>query len=969
MARENLHSAERDENLTTNEKASAKFMMQGDWKTRNELIESLKQEGLAPEVLAGSISTLWRKSYKLPLGRAVLLKTFADEFAPDKSTPTEYKPGEPVQSPRTAGDATDSISPTASERVWLKIMYEGELSPTERIERFKEMFSPESFSDAAMSLHKKGYRIPVHNELDDIYYALDEKNKPRKQTSGDKTPVEKKEAPAKSSSDNNKDEELSPAEKIWVEIMTDTTREEAVKKLRKAGFTAEMFSDVSMSIYKKKGYGIPAHAMNDIYADLSKEPITQKDKTWLEELLGKLREDEAPGKAIAGKIKELASKGYAEASAIINFLTGKYPEMADSSEQEVIPSEMKLKGLQFANQGLKELMDQQDKINAESEEKLAELLGEEKISEILGEFRKLYDEYEKRDEARFTPAMQKLALGKSNALATEIEHAIMIAEDYIALAKGVTETGGIGIRGHAGNIHLVGDKTLHKNLQDILVSTFDYKWDTGKGIETSRATLQGAIYKLNEIDKKRASNTIEKSDFSRAEAILGKVWEQLERLERENVVDRFEQYIQNPKQQSTQAPAGSAPPLPFKAILTPADLVAELRRLNKNIEFRIGNPGLDAGASFNIYCSIQNFNIPSQFYVNSSGQLSNKGNPGGTYNIFTVKPIQGNENILLPEKGPAKTPAAPIKTYEELIRALQAANPQADIRMGLRSDSSYGQVFYCNVSPVLLVRPPGVEYNDKWGMNTGSRSSADFVYAKFKSLDQTNEHLTQPTTPSAPGTPTQKKKSTAIPTPIDQLTFLKKQLLRLAFNYDVITGYYNKHIENAADADKPIWQAEKDLFIQSGVKIAKIVEELNKPGADRAAAIAHVQNLQNFHAANQMRSDYGRKWWALDVNTDDLTVSTIGAIEQSKQPIGQSQAQTDKAWAEYFVKYLGGDMTQSQRVVALVNIVRAMGNPGTAAQKAAKTELSEYFALMGIKSCEKFLEYEQKIIKQGGKIA
>ena len=202
-----------------------------------------------------------------------------------------------------------------------------------------------------------------------------------------------------------------------------------------------------------------------------------------------------------------------------------------------------------------------------------------------------------------------------------------------------------------------------------------------------------------------------------------------------------------------------------------------------------------------------------------------------------------------------------------------------------------------------------------------------------------------------------------------QILGFKKQLLQMAFYYDVIASYYETSIQQSTGKDKNIYKKEQDLFMKSGVKIANIVEEIDG-GLDADGITDKINDLEMYHelAISNMQTDYGKNWFDININRD-YTMKIVGVVKQG-EPTAQTEAErkmeekaNKKAWAEYYAGYLGGDITRGYRVVELVekvNLVPIAGDEDRFKQyDLDKAELSDLFAEMGEKSCEKFLQWEQ----------
>lgn len=92
-------------------------------------------------------------------------------------------------------------------------------------------------------------------------------------------------------------------------------------------------------------------------------------------------------------------------------------------------------------------------------------------------------------------------------------------------------------------------------------------------------------------------------------------------------------------------------------------LITELKRLNPNVEIKLGNPELDSAAYERIFCSVSadNLKLPEGFYFNDKNGITNKHNTeSGTYISLHVEDIKlANPSFLLSE--------APEPKYQELV--------------------------------------------------------------------------------------------------------------------------------------------------------------------------------------------------------------------------------------------------------------------------------------------------------------
>jgi len=226
-------------------------------------------------------------------------------------------------------------------------------------------------------------------------------------------------------------------------------------------------------------------------------------------------------------------------------------------------------------------------------------------------------------------------------------------------------------------------------------------------------------------------------------------------------------------------------------------------------------------------------------------------------------------------------------------------------------------------------------------------------------------------TPEPKQEPTPKPQQTSVN---DNMLAFKKQLLHMAFCYDMISSYYTQSIAKSSGQEQADFKTEKALFVKGGIRVAHIVKKIDS-GLDEKGLGTEVHGLQSAHAqeAPQMTTQYGKDWWSIDVS-QDLVLSIVGLIKQGQpkpktqgnETEAQQEVRSKESRATYYAGYLNGDMAVAMQVVELVDRIR-IAKPVDRMQPAEKAQydkekaaLSELYAVMGIKSCEKFLQYEQQ---------
>lgn len=166
-------------------------------------------------------------------------------------------------------------------------------------------------------------------------------------------------------------------------------------------------------------------------------------------------------------------------------------------------------------------------------------------------------------------------------------------------------------------------------------------------------------------------------------------------------------------------------------------LINEIRKLNPDVEIRIGNPQFDSLASNRIFSSVpmDKLKLPEGFYANDKNGITNKHNTEtGLYSSLSVDSIQSMAvGLTLPNVDVSKS----LETTDvrEIAIALQRLNPNVQIRLGNPAyDSMASERIYCSVPMNELALPQPFYYNDKNGI-TNKHESQSGMYASISVED------------------------------------------------------------------------------------------------------------------------------------------------------------------------------------------------------------------------------------------
>jgi len=241
--------------------------------------------------------------------------------------------------------------------------------------------------------------------------------------------------------------------------------------------------------------------------------------------------------------------------------------------------------------------------------------------------------------------------------------------------------------------------------------------------------------------------------------------------------------------------------------------------------------------------------------------------------------------------------------------------------------------------------------------------------------------FSMPTPPLPPKAPTPPKpiKSSEPLKPIthqDQhdINVAKKSLQELAFQYDMISSYYELPADQTISGNKAQDKVEQKMFADDVKRIATLVRKLNEGAQirDRESLDKEFELLQQHHddTLPQMQSDYGMQWWIINLDIgNDYTISTLAVINESHK-----EQQTDKtintnAWANYFARHLNNDMTKATEVATLVQKVQEkygggysrledmqhMSDAERSEYSNDMSQLRDYFSQMGEQVCVQVL--------------
>ena len=174
-------------------------------------------------------------------------------------------------------------------------------------------------------------------------------------------------------------------------------------------------------------------------------------------------------------------------------------------------------------------------------------------------------------------------------------------------------------------------------------------------------------------------------------------------------------------------------------------LINEIRKLNPNIEIRVGDPQFDSLAGERIFSSVpmEQLRLPEGYYSNDKNGITNKHNTES--GLYTTLSVESLDNMVVGQTLPSVNANKPLETtnVEEIAIALQRLNPGVSIRLSNPElDPEAYRKIYCSVPISDLALPQPFYYNDKNGI-TNKHQSASGQYASIdvEDLSKANPSL------------------------------------------------------------------------------------------------------------------------------------------------------------------------------------------------------------------------------------
>jgi|GEM_PF-5183819 len=160
-------------------------------------------------------------------------------------------------------------------------------------------------------------------------------------------------------------------------------------------------------------------------------------------------------------------------------------------------------------------------------------------------------------------------------------------------------------------------------------------------------------------------------------------------------------------------------------------LINEIRKLNPNVEIRVGDPQFDSLASERIFSSVpmEQLKLPEGYYSNEKNGITNKHNT--ETGLYTTLSVESLDDMVVGQTLPSVDASKPLETtnVEEIAIALQRLNPGVSIRLSNPElDSEAYRKIYCSVPVSDLALPQPFYYNEKNGI-TNKHQSATGQYA------------------------------------------------------------------------------------------------------------------------------------------------------------------------------------------------------------------------------------------------
>lgn len=174
-------------------------------------------------------------------------------------------------------------------------------------------------------------------------------------------------------------------------------------------------------------------------------------------------------------------------------------------------------------------------------------------------------------------------------------------------------------------------------------------------------------------------------------------------------------------------------------------LINEIRKLNPNVEIRVGDPNFDSLASSRIFSSVplEQLKLPEGYYSNEKNGITNKHNTiSGLYTSLSVESL---DDMVVGQTLPSVDASRPLETTnaKDIAIALQKLNPGVSIRLSNPElDPQFNEKIYCSVPVSELALPEPFYYNEKNGL-TNKHTSLGGLYTTIdiQDLNKANASL------------------------------------------------------------------------------------------------------------------------------------------------------------------------------------------------------------------------------------